>query len=85
VSRKTLLHKIQLQNERLDLRQAQFILARARSKRVLSRCNPYLIIGVGLLAGVATKALGWRKVYSLAKVGARLYPLITNGVKPNDE
>ncbi|CCK75909.1 MAG: hypothetical protein KBT75_17465 [Oleispira antarctica] len=78
MSRKTLRCNIQSRNNSLKLRQTQLALASRQSRKALNRCNPYLIIGVGLLAGVTIKTIGWRKVYSFARVGARIYPLIIN-------
>lgn len=78
MSRETLRCKIKSRNNSLKLRQAQLALISRQSKAVLNKANPYLIMGAGLLAGVATKIIGWRKTYRLAKAGVRVYSLIIN-------
>ena len=85
MSRKTLLREIQSRNSHLHVRQAQLVLDNAKSRHVINRYSPYLIVGVGLLAGIATKTLGWRKVYRFAKAGSRLYPFIINKEKSSQD
>ncbi|MFT4765259.1 MAG: hypothetical protein ACI9OH_002368 [Oleispira sp.] len=85
MTRKTLRSKIQSRNNNLNSRQAQFALNSSQSKQVLSQYSPYLIVGIGLFAGIATRAIGWRRVYGLLGMGVRLYPVIMNQVEPSEE
>ena len=72
--RKSLCRDIQLVNQRLNLRQETFQRTKARSNAALQQLNPYLRIGVGLLAGIMTSIVGWRKIYTFVGASFNFYP-----------
>jgi len=76
MTRKSLCREIQSINQRLNSRQEQFQLVNAQSNLALKKLNPYLIIGVGLLAGMATRLMGWRKIYTFVGASFSFYPLL---------
>ncbi len=85
MTRKALRRKIQARNNSLNAHQAQFSLTGAQSKLALKKHSPYLIIGIGLLAGVVTRVIGWHAVYSLVSTGASFYPyIISKGSSPDE-
>ena len=85
MNRKTLCRKIQLKNNKLNLRQAQFSLINERFVRAMKKQNPYLVVGVGVLAGLVTRGVGLRKVYSLLRTGSRLYSFMISRYRSLDE
>ena len=85
MTRKTLRRNIELRNNSLNLRQAEFVLINEQSKLAQQKWSPYLIVGIGLFAGIAAKVVGWRRLYSLAVAGIRLYPFIINSSVSSDE
>lgn len=84
MTRKSLSREIQIVNLRLNFHRAQFQLTNQQSKVALYQLNPYLIIGVGLLAGVMTSGMGWRKIYRLAGTGLSFIPFIVSGFTPDE-
>lgn len=76
MTRNALRREIEVINQRLNLRQMQFQLANERSKVAFQQLNPYLIIGGGLLTGLVTGVMGWRKAYSFANIGFSFYPFL---------
>lgn len=84
MTRKSLCREIEAVNQRLNLREAQFQLTSEQSKVAIQKLNPYLIIGVGLLAGVATSQMGWRKVYTFAGAGFSFYPFLISRLTPDE-
>lgn len=84
MTRETLCRRIQSRNNSLKLRQAQFLLISAQSKLALKKRNPYLLIGIGLLAGIVTRVIGWQRIYRLASAGANLYPFMINKYESPD-
>lgn len=84
MTRKSLCCEIASVNQRLNLRQARFKLINEQSKVAIEKLNPYLIIGVGLLAGVVTSEMGWRKVYAFAGTGFSFYPFLINRLAPDE-
>lgn len=79
MTRKSLCREINFVNQRLNLHQVQFQQTNEQSKVALHQLNPYLIIGVGLFAGVMTSVMGWRKVYRYAGAGLSFYPFLVGG------
>lgn len=75
MTRKALCREIQVVNQRLNLRRMKFQLTNEQSKIAFQQLGPYLMIGGGLLAGLVTGAMGWRKIYTFADLGFSFYPL----------
>lgn len=84
MTRKLLCREIQSVNQRLNARQAEFQQTNEQSKVAIQKLNPYLIIGAGLLAGVVTSEMGWRKVYTLAGAGFSFYPFLISRLAPDE-
>jgi hypothetical protein len=84
LTRKSLCREIESINQRLNSRQAQFQLTNEQSTLAIQKLSPYLIIGVGLLAGVVTGEMGWRKAYALAGVGFSFYPFLISRLAPDE-
>ena len=76
MTRKSLCRDIQSVHQRLNLRQEQCQLTNEQSKAALKKISPYLLIGTGLLAGVMTNVIGWRKVYTVVSASYNLYPFL---------
>lgn len=76
MTRKSLCCEINSVNQRFNFHLAQFKQTSKQSKVALHQLNPYVIIGVGLFAGVMTSVMGWRKVYRYAGVGFSFYPFL---------
>jgi hypothetical protein len=84
VTRKSLCREIKSVNQCLNSRQGQFQLTNEQSKVAIQKLNPYLIIGVGLLAGVVTSEIGWRRVYAVAGGGFSFYPFLRSRFAPDE-
>lgn len=84
MTRKSLSREIETVNLRLNSRQMQFQLTSDQSKVAIQKLNPYLIIGIGLLAGVVTNEMGWRKVYAFAGAGFSFYPFLISRFSPDE-
>ncbi|SIS42298.1 hypothetical protein [Neptunomonas antarctica] len=81
MTRKSLCRDIQSVHQRLNLRQEQFQLANEQSKAALKKTSPYLIIGIGLLAGVVTHVIGWRKAYTVVNTSFSFYPFLLRSTR----
>lgn len=85
VSRKALLSKLKACDDALQVRQAQLVLDAAKSRQMITRYSPYLIVSLGLLAGIISPRVGLSKAYRFTKTISRLYPLLINRIKPNQQ
>ena len=84
MTRKSLCREIESVNQRLNLTQTQLQLTHEQSKVSIQKLNPYLIIGIGLLAGIVTSEMGWRKVYTFAVAGVSFYPFLISRLAPDE-
>lgn len=78
MTRRSLRCEIQSVNQRLNQRHNQFQLTSQQLKIVLKTQMPYFIIASGLLVGVVTGVMGWRKTYKAVITGYRFYPFLKN-------
>lgn len=76
MTRRALYSEIEDVNRRLNLRLMQFQLTNERSKVAFKQIPSYLMIGGGLLGGLVTGVMGWRKVYTFADLGFSFYPFL---------
>lgn len=76
MTRKSLRHEIQTVSQRLYLRQDQFHQTSEQSIIALQKINPYLMMGIGLIAGAVTGSMGWRTAYAAASVSFRFYSFL---------
>ncbi|WP_339671165.1 hypothetical protein [Dasania marina] len=78
MTRKALRQQIQQLNHRLNERQKKRLRTKQQLTVLVKNSHPFLLMAVGLLAGVASGLMGWRKVYAVSRVGFSVYPLLKN-------
>ncbi|WP_019528686.1 hypothetical protein [Dasania marina] len=80
MTRKALRQQIQQLNHRLNERQKKRLRTKQQLTALVKNTHPFLLVAVGLFAGVASGLMGWRKVYAVSRVGFNVYPLLKNSV-----